>query len=661
MRKKTLAICLIGLTTIIFQTQAQLAITEIQTSESANSLPPGGKKGPDWWELSNLGTSNIDLTGYRWQDGTHSQVLADTPFAGVIIHPGESIILSESNTTISTPALFRQWWGANNVGANVQVVLSTSANGLSASGDAVRLWSPNATNSTDPYDPADLVDRVDVGAAGMAPNGGIPTFIYNTNNGAFNWFSTNGVGGAFIAATSAEVGSPGIHPNAAPIVITQQPTNVTVTVGQTATITVVGYGLPKPRFQWLFNGSPVNTNRVSVAFAISNNVSFSTLTITNAQGTNAGPYWAVVSNGVQASFVTSNAVLSVNGNPLEPYFTQTPSSLSAYLGQTVTFAVTAFGNPPPTYQWQLNGTNISGQTSPQIQITLSDTNQTGTYTVIATNSAGGTNASVSLLVTPKPDLRITEVMSSESTNNSTGDTSGHSDWWEISNFGSFPVNLQGYRFDDSHFSLADAYTITNNVTIQPGESIVLVENMTPTAFREWWGAPHLPPHLQIITYPRIGFSATSDGVTLWNPAAATESDYIDSEAIGTAVRGTSFGYDPNTSDADFGFLGYAPDGLSVAGVNGAFVAPVGGDTGSPGMVLTLPNISHVAETSGGFSLSWPNQPDWNYTVEYKTNLTDAAWQTLTNFTSDNASIVNVVDPATGAQRFYRVKVNLQNP
>jgi len=124
--------------------------------------------------------------------------------------------------------------------------------------------------------------------------------------------------------------------------------------------------------------------RVSVAFAISNNVSFSTLTITNAQGTNAGPYWAVVSNGVQVAFVTSNAVLSVNGNPLAPYFTQTPSGFSAYPGQTVTFAVTAFGNPPPTYQWQLNGTNISGKTSPQIQITLSDTNQTGTYTVIAT-------------------------------------------------------------------------------------------------------------------------------------------------------------------------------------------------------------------------------------------------------------------------------------
>ncbi len=121
---------------------------------------------------------------------------------------------------------------------------------------------------------------------------------------------------------------------------------------------------------------------------------------------------------------------------------------------------------------------------------MTDTNQTGTYSVIVTNSVGGTNASATLLVTPKPNLRITEIMSSEETN-AAGSTLGHGDWWELSNLGTFPVNIHGYRFDDNSYSLAQACSITNDITIAPGESIVLCEDMTPDEFRppfsHWWG------------------------------------------------------------------------------------------------------------------------------------------------------------------------------
>jgi len=127
----------------------------------------------------------------------------------------------------------------------------------------------------------------------------------------------------------------------------------------------------------------------------------------------------------------------------------------------------------------------------------------------------------------------------------------------------FSRAASGLPLDDDHFSFADADTITNDVTIQPGESVVFVNGMTRDQLVAWWGATNLPPNLQIIDFPRIGFSATSDSVYLWNAASATESDYIVGVSIGTAVRGTSFGYDPNVNDADYGFLGYDPDGLSV--------------------------------------------------------------------------------------------------
>jgi len=655
MNKTILAVGSIAIATML-HAQAQLAITEVMTAEADSSHP-------DWWELTDFGTNAVNLTGYSWNDDSHSGFAgADTtPFAGVTIHPGESIIFTEPGTAITSATDFRTWWG---ISGSVQVVMLGAGDpGLGASGDSVRLWSTNVaalganTNGLDlDQNSIFLVDKVDTLPA---PKG--RSLICNTNNGTFGITNTTGVNGAFTAATTADVGSPGIaSTNPGPSVIVIQPTNALVNVGATATFQIKAFGFPKPRFQWLEGGGPVDTNRVQVSFAVSNNFCLGTITITNVQVQNVGTFRVNVMNGFQ-TVVSSNATLTVNTSPIAPTFTQTiPATLYAYPGQTVTLAVSAFANPPPTYQWQSNSINLDGQTDTRLQIPISDTNQSATYTIIATNSAGGTNASMVLIVTLKPDLRITEVMSSESTNNDTGDTSNHGDWWELSNFGNFPVPLQGYRFDDDHFSFADADTITNDVTIQPGESVVFVNGMTRDQLVAWWGATNLPPNLQIIDFPRIGFSATSDSVYLWNAASATESDYIVGVSIGTAVRGTSFGYDPNVNDADYGFLGYDPDGLSAAGQNGAFVAPGGGDIGSPGTVLNLPNVNSVAQTGGGFFLSWLNQPNWNYIVQYKTNLTDAAWQTLTNFTSDTAATVNIVDPATDAHRFYRVKVDLQN-
>jgi hypothetical protein len=178
----------------------------------------------------------------------------------------------------------------------------------------------------------------------------------------------------------------------------------------------------------------VDTNALGavIVSTISNNMASSTLTISSVQTVDSGTFSAIASNGVQ-TLPSSNAVLSVTTTPSAPTIvTFSPNNLTAYLGQTITYTVSAFGSPTPTYQWQFNGTNIVGQTGSQLQISLSDTNQSGTYGVALTNSAGSTNVSATLIVTPKPTLKITESMSSESTNTSTGDVSSHSDWWELS-------------------------------------------------------------------------------------------------------------------------------------------------------------------------------------------------------------------------------------
>jgi len=631
-----------------------LAITEVMTSGSGS----GSSQFPDWWELSNFGTNDISLAGYSWNDDSHGGFAGATnaPFVnGLVIHAHESIIFTETGGSVTDAASFRTWWGINN---SVQVIVIGTGQGLGSGGDSVRLWSTNLpamgtdTNGLDLNNaPEFLVDRVDT----LASTKGFSQY-YNTNNGLYGVNSAIGVDGAFKAATSADVGSPGVfQTNAAAIVIVSQPANQLVNVGGNASFQIDAYGLPKPRFQWLFNGVPADTNVAKIIFTVTNNYCRATLTITNVQVTNAGTFRVVIANGFQTNLVSTNATLTVNTAPFAPIFTQTPfTNLYVYPGQALTLSAAAFGSPPPTFQWQLNGTNIEGQTDSQYSFSISDTNQSGTYTVIATNSAGGTNASLVLNVTTKPNLRITEVMTSENPGG------GHGDWWELSNLGTFPVNLLGFRFDDnSAFTgivpFSQAYIIQNSVVIAPGESIVLAEDMTLAQFRTWWGDNQLPPKLQVIDYhgSGLGLSGTAgDAITLWNAAATSEGDFIDSVSVAAETNAISFGFNPDTQT----FLGITPDGLSVLGVNGTVAAAVNGDIGSPGTIVNLPKITGLVQTNGTWQLSWISQPNHSYTVQYSTNLTSASWTTLTNFTAGD-NTWNFADPSTNASRFYRVILN----
>ena len=125
--------------------------------------------------------------------------------------------------------------------------------------------------------------------------------------------------------------------------------------------------------------------------------------------------------------------------------------------------------------------------------------------------------------------------------------------------------------------------------------------------------------------------------------------------FGAGTDGNSFGFDLNFLDQS-GFEGT----LTTNGVDGAFVATVGGDIGSPGAIINMPRFTGLTPTNGGFALSWFSQPNWNYTIQYKTNLTDSTWATLTKVMSGDTNAMNYTDTTSDAQRFYRVFLNLNN-
>jgi hypothetical protein len=176
-------------------------------------------------------------------------------------------------------------------------------------------------------------------------------------------------------------------------------------------------------------------------------------------------------------------------------------------------------------------------------------------------------ATVLITATAQAQLRITEVEPAQA-------DGLHQDWWELTNLGSTPVDLMGFKFDDSSAAIATSVTLsTASLVIAPGESIVFVDTLTPDLFRAWWG-PGLDPNTKIITYTGsgLGLSASSDAVNIWNASDTL----VDSVTFGQATTGVSFGYDLGANV--FG-------GLSQLGVGGAFAALQNGDIGSPGLVV----------------------------------------------------------------------------
>ena len=174
-------------------------------------------------------------------------------------------------------------------------------------------------------------------------------------------------------------------PGATPPSVTTDPQNQTVLVGQNASFNVLASGTLPLSYQWYYNTNTVVTNATG-----------SSLTVTNAQLTDAGGYSVIVSNayGLATSAV---AQLTVNVPDAPSIITQ-PQDQTVSLGGTATFSVTAGGSEPLSYQWYYNtNTPLPNATDPTLTITNVQLTNAGTYFVTVSNLAGGIVSSNAVL------------------------------------------------------------------------------------------------------------------------------------------------------------------------------------------------------------------------------------------------------------------------
>ena len=128
----------LGALAVVASASASIRITEVMSSSGT-----GGTE--DWFEVTNYGSSAVDITGWRMDDSSFS-FGASVALQGITsIAAGQSVIFVEGNA--AGVAGFTSFWGGLS-GVSVGYY-SGSGVGFSSGGDGVVLFNATGTETTD--------------------------------------------------------------------------------------------------------------------------------------------------------------------------------------------------------------------------------------------------------------------------------------------------------------------------------------------------------------------------------------------------------------------------------------------------------------------------------------------------------------------------------
>ncbi len=247
---------------------------------------------------------------------------------------------------------------------------------------------------------------------------------------------------------------PSIKPSDSAPVISQQPASQAVTVGGSATFSVVATGAAPLMYQWYMNGGAVGTN--ASAFTISQ------ATSSQDQAT----VYVTVSNS-KGMATSTTAKLSVTAATTAPTITTQPVAQTVTAGATATFSVAASGTAPLTYQWDLNGSQ-AGTNSNTFAIASATVAQNGAAIYVnVSNSVGNVNSNTVKLTVDAaataPTITTQPVAQTV--------TAGATATFTVAASGTAPLTYQWYLNGAAAGTSSATYTISNTTTGQSGDSV----------------------------------------------------------------------------------------------------------------------------------------------------------------------------------------------
>ncbi len=348
--------------------------------------------------------------------------------------------------------------------------------------------------------------------------------------------------------------------NTAPA-ITTQPNSQSVTVGGSVTFTAAASGTPAPTYQWRKDGNPIGgaTN--------------ASLTLNNVQAGDAGTYTVVATNSV-SSATSNGATLTVSAAATAPSITTQPNSQSTTPGGSVTFTAAASGNPTPTYQWRKDGNPIGGATNASLTLNNVQAGDAGTYTVVATNSAGSaTSNGASLTVSA-----ATTAPSITTQPNSQSATPGGSVTFTAAASGN-PAPTYQWRKDGNPIGGATNATLTLN-NVQAGDAGTYT----------------------VVATNSVG-SATSNGATLTVSAATAAPSFTTQPSSQSTTPGSSVTFTAAANGNPAPTYQWRKDGNAIGGATNSSLTLNNVQTGDAGTYTVVATNSVGSATSNGATLT----------------------------------------------------------
>ncbi|MEX2382610.1 MAG: immunoglobulin domain-containing protein [Opitutales bacterium] len=190
-----------------------------------------------------------------------------------------------------------------------------------------------------------------------------------------------------IQGESVDLGAYEAEP-VAPIFVSE-PQSVAAEQGETVVFETDVVGLEPIAYQWRRNGDELTDNAKYSGSASP------VLTIQDAQPEDEGIFTLVAGNEI-GSTSSETAELTVT-ELQEPKIHTHPQDRTAFLGDTVTFSITAGGERPLNYQWFRRGSVVAGETDRELTIESVGPADAGNYAVLVSNVHGSALSSSAAL------------------------------------------------------------------------------------------------------------------------------------------------------------------------------------------------------------------------------------------------------------------------